>query len=276
MMKQVQDDPPAIGDARPDLPPEVGQVLMRALAKQPAERFRSAGDLAAALSASASTARQTAAFTAAPVTVPIAPVPSSPQDRDEITVVGVRDDEDDEATVVRPRQEPLLAPPPTQIEQAAIAGMNPWRIIIPAAVVLVVVFGVVFLATRGTNPTASPNANVTEPGVVPDPNSQPVQPAGPPTGEGERNIQAQPMMTPSPRPVEANANLSEPARVQGNFGANENSNTANRNSNSNRNSNQSAPPRPTVKPPEGEPPPPKPSPTLRELTKTEAPPVDQR
>jgi eukaryotic-like serine/threonine-protein kinase len=282
MMKQVQDDPPSISESRPDLPVAVGAVLDRALAKKPSDRFRSAGELSAAFTEAAiatSPAAPEAAVIAAPTTVPIAPVATLP-DRDEITMVRPTND-DDEATIVRPREEPLRhEPPPAPLlrpEQAAIAGMNPWRIIVPAAIVLIVVFAAVFLMTRGTNPTGSPNANVSnEPGVVPDPNSQPVQPAGTPTGDNERNIQSQPMTTPTPRAVEANANVSEPARVNGNFGANENSNSSNSNRNSNRNTNQSASPRPTVKPPEEEPPPPKATPTVRELPKTSASPIGQK
>src|ERR1043166_1529028 len=49
MMKQVQDEPPSIFEFRPDLPAGIGSVVTRALAKQPADRFQSAGDLSRAL-----------------------------------------------------------------------------------------------------------------------------------------------------------------------------------------------------------------------------------
>jgi hypothetical protein len=42
----LADPPPRPSDARPDLPPELDAVVLRALAKDPAERFPSAGDLA--------------------------------------------------------------------------------------------------------------------------------------------------------------------------------------------------------------------------------------
>jgi predicted Ser/Thr protein kinase len=46
MYKHVNDPPPAPRDALPDLPPPVETVIMQALAKDPAERFESAGALA--------------------------------------------------------------------------------------------------------------------------------------------------------------------------------------------------------------------------------------
>jgi serine/threonine protein kinase len=51
LLKHLQDPAPSILDARPDLPPAVGQVLARCLVKDPAERFASAGELARAFRA---------------------------------------------------------------------------------------------------------------------------------------------------------------------------------------------------------------------------------
>jgi len=134
-----------------------------------------------------------------------------------------------------------------------------WFFIVPAAIALVAVFGVVFLLTRGSGQTQSPNANLTQPGLVADPNSQPVQPLGTPTGESERNIQAQPLVTPTPRILNTNVNSTEelpPVNANANLGSNNNRNT---------NQRESSTPKPSPKPsPTGEdepPPPPKPSPT---------------
>jgi serine/threonine-protein kinase len=44
----MQDEPPSLAARRPELPEELGTVLARALAKEPAERFASCSDLAAA------------------------------------------------------------------------------------------------------------------------------------------------------------------------------------------------------------------------------------
>lgn len=265
MMKQVQDPPPSILEARPDLPVSVERVITKALAKQPADRHQTAGEFSEALLEAMSKPDQAAAaVVAAPTTVPNAPVFATPTD--EITKIQPTDE--DEATVVqrRPepaplRSEPLPPPPPPSV--------SPWRIMIPAAIALVAVFGLVYWLTRGsTTTTNANNANVSQPGVVPDPNAQPVQAAGTPTGDSERNIQSQQMTTPTPAAVDVNANVGEkipPAVVNGNFGANENSNSSNRNRNSNQRESPTPRPKPSM---EEEPPPPKATPSVKEVTKT--------
>jgi serine/threonine-protein kinase len=251
MMKQVQDDPPSLAEARPDLPAGVAQIVSRTLAKQPDDRFQSAGELSKALLEAAQLDQ--AALAAAPATVPNLPVAALIDDPDEETIVRPR--QPDEVTVVQARRE--SAPLEQPRAEPSPVGANPWRILVPAAIALVAVFGVVFLLTRGSGQTPSPNANVNQTGLVADPNSQPVQPAGTPTGESERNIQSQPSLTPTPRNAGVNANAGEEipsAPVNGNLG-----------SNSNRNANQRESPTPKASPKEeDEPPPlPKPSPTAR-------------
>jgi serine/threonine protein kinase len=51
LLKHLQDAPPSVLEARPELPAAVGEVVARALAKDPSERFASAGDLARAFRA---------------------------------------------------------------------------------------------------------------------------------------------------------------------------------------------------------------------------------
>src|SRR3989440_5987137 len=200
MMKQVQDPPPSILEARPELGPGVAQVISRALAKQPADRFQSAGELSLALTAAAQ-ASESQELLAAPTTVSNAPVPAIVDDLDEVTLIRPRPE--DEATVVRAHD---AAPFEHAAAEAPLASVRPWRIMVPAAVVLVAVFAVVFFLTRGSGQTPGANANVTQPGLLPNPNSQPVQSMGTPTGENERNIQPQPLLSPTPRLASANTN----------------------------------------------------------------------
>jgi eukaryotic-like serine/threonine-protein kinase len=267
MMKQVQDPPPSILEVRPEVGTGLTQVISKALAKQPADRFQTAGELSEAL-ADAATASESSAF-AAPPTVASVPVPAIADDPDEVTLVQPR--QEDEATVVRA---PDAAPFEHAIAEAPLANVRPWRILVPAAVVLVAVFAVVFFLTRGSGQTPGPNANVSQPGLLPNPNSQPVQSMGTPTGENERNVQSQPVLSPTPRLASANTNTnsnaerqSTPATVIGNFG-----------SNNNRNSNQGEAPTPKPSPrarPEETPPPPKATPTVKAVAKPTASPIER-
>ena len=265
MMQQVQDPAPPLSDSRPDLPKAVGEVVARALQKQPADRFPTAGDLAAALAQAAATApSETAAPFAAPATVANAPVVAD--DDDEVTVVRPRPV--DEITSVQPRraEPPLYSKPPLRTEAAP--SFNPWRIMIPAAIVLLVVFGAVFLLTRGSGQGVTSNVNgnlnANQSVLTADPNSQPVQPTGAPSGAVESNIQPQPSAAPSTAATPRSANTnSEPASVVGDFGSNGNSNSGR-----NRNANARSTPTPKNTPSDEEPPPPpRPKPTLTEVVK---------
>ncbi len=261
MMKQVQDPPPSILDARPDISPALAAVVSKALAKQPDDRFQTAGELSTELAQAVTTTN--AAQIAAPVTVPNQPV--APVDDDE-----------DEATLVRPREAAAAAEfvPVAEPEPPPPVTLRPWRILAPAAIVLVAVFALVFFLTRGSGQNqANVNANV--PGLQVDPNSQPVQTTGTPTGESERNIQAQPVLSATPQLVitesganQANANAntraeSTPATIVG--------------SNSNRNANlgEAPTPRPTPRKAEDEAPTPKASPSLRPVARPTASPIER-
>jgi serine/threonine protein kinase len=48
LLQHLRDAPPSVLEARPDLPLGVGEVIARALAKEPSERYASAGELASA------------------------------------------------------------------------------------------------------------------------------------------------------------------------------------------------------------------------------------
>ena len=229
MMQHVQDPPPSVRATRPDLPLAVDNVLTRALAKAPADRFQTAGELFAALSAAAG--EEVSAAPRATETVATGPVIPAADDLDE-------------ETVVRPRSE---APQYARAAENAAppASVSPWRIIVPSAIVLVVVFGVVFLLTRGTGqtPTNKPTPGQTE--LAADPNSQPVQSGSPPTGASERGIQPLSGASPVTQNLNANANANAnanqksqvPPDVLGNYSANlnGNDNTAGR---GNKNTNQ--------------------------------------
>lgn len=257
MMKQVQDPPPSVLESRSQLPAAVDQVVKRALAKQPIDRFQSAGELSAALAEAAS-----GAAAEAPVLAGVAATAANTP----VSMPAAEDDVDEE-TIVRPRHEFSAAQPAQFAREAGAAPaitvdrFNPWRIIVPAAIALVVVFAAVFLLTRGSGPT-----DPTELPLNADPNSTPVQPTGTPTGQSELDIRPVNVATPTPTPVSTPVETATRVPATGNFGSDENSNTGP----GNRNSNQSQP-TPETEPP---PPPPRPSPTVRTVPKgTPAPPA---
>ena len=252
MMKQVQDPPPSILEARPDLPAAVRGVVDKALSKQPIDRFQTAGELSEALSAVASASEARAVVVpATPETVPSEPVKIE-DEADEVTVVRPRE----VVPPVRARREIPLPPPP--VDRRDVEGFSPWRILVPAAVVLVVVFGVVFLLTRGSGQTPPTNQLPTNTSLVADPNSQPVQSTGTPTGDSERNIQPVTLASPESSPAATPQGTQVPSTVNGDFGAN-----------SNKNASQ---PRETPAPKsspvdDAPPPPPKPSPSVKTVVK---------
>jgi serine/threonine-protein kinase len=254
MMKQVQDPAPSVLSARSDLPPAVDGVIKKALAKQPIDRYQSAGELSSDLMKAASMeAMSDPALRAlvAAQTVPNIPVPAV--------------DDADEATLVRPR--PEVTPGRRNLQplpELTVERFNPWRVMIPAAIVLIAVFGVVFFLTR-SNSSGTVDQTQSQPGLQADPNSQPVEPSGTPTGQTENDIRSVAVPSPTPTPsTRPTPNATEiPATVTGNFGSNENTNRS-----GNRNSNRSAPTPDQSEPP---PPPPRASPTIRSVPKTTPP-----
>jgi len=253
MMKHVMEPPPSVLAFRSDLPVGISDVLARALAKQPEDRFQSAGELAEALARvsdgenSTSTAGTVTAAsrTRTAMTVPITPIGSPTDDFDEVTLV----------------RTPQLRDHSRELAPQQAMGFNLSKVIIPSSVALLLVFLGVFLLTRNSGQTQS---NVNQYLTV-DPNGQPVQAGSPPTGESERGVHAIPVGTPVSENINANANQNSALPD-----ANPNNDSLNKNDNQAREApsikpgpsvTASPPAAPAVKP-SAEPPQPKPSPTV--------------
>jgi eukaryotic-like serine/threonine-protein kinase len=244
MMKHLQEPVPSVMEERSDLPASVARVVARAMAKVPDNRYQNVAELIEDLTIASG-------MTIHGLVTPQTATPQVPRISDE----------PDEVTVVRPREEPLpvlrsvqrrepvmvpvpqtVAPPP-----ATPSGFNPMKIVIPAAVALLVVFGLFFVFNRNT-PATDTNVNQSQPqSLAADPNSQPVQPAQPATGKPEDGLPSGGTISPSAN-VNASANANTTVSpeaiedVSPPVNANENSN-----SNTNANSNRKAPalPEPT-------------------------------
>jgi len=249
MMKHLQEPVPSVLEEREDLPASVGHVVARAMAKVPDNRYQNVATFLEDLTIAAGMT-----LTRTPAVVAERPVVPRVDDLDEVTVVRSREEP------AIPRRAPVTVP--IQPVPQAPASFNPLKILIPSALALIVVFAVVYVFTRNL-PANGTNTNQQTQTLAADPNSQPVQPTGTPTGKSEAgipsggtttpaaNVNASPAVSPddSPDPLED---------FTPDVNANENTN-----SNSNTNSNRKAPalPEPTRSVvPGGAPPPATPSP----------------
>ena len=214
MMKHLQEPAPSVLDERKDLPASVGEVVARALAKQPEDRFQSASELSDALAAAAAEA-------SSPDIVPALEtgrivVPTTPNEAPRMTY----SDDADEATVVNPGYaRPATDELPAPVTPVPVASsFNPWRIAVPALAALAIIFAVVYAVQRRD---ATPSED--QPQLQSDPNSQPVQTIAPPTGHAESNLAPSGAATPIVATgVPANLNTEPtPLPVQGAENANQ-------------------------------------------------------
>ncbi|HKR11414.1 MAG TPA: protein kinase [Pyrinomonadaceae bacterium] len=248
MMKHLQEPVPSVLEERPDVPPPVGRVVARAMAKVPGNRYQSVGELLEDLTI------------AAGMIVPV-PVTMSGERR---AVSAPPADDADEITVVRKREEYIPTPPtPSAQRRAPVtvpiqqpvagnvggggsgSGFNPWKILIPSAVALLVVFaGIYALTMNSASTNTNTNTNQSGQSLAADPNSQPVQPAQPPTGKSEEGLPSGGATKPSEN---ANANASPNVNAEGEPTPIEDVSpvaNVNENSNANSNTNRKAPPLP--------------------------------
>jgi serine/threonine-protein kinase len=224
MMKHLQEAVPSVLEERPDLPPAVGRVVARAMAKLPTNRYQTISELLEDLTIAAgmSVLKLNAPT---PMKAPVA-------------------DDPDEITVVRPRVEPRpspqraplnvpIAPSPPPVQP----GLNPFKILIPSAAGLLVLFAVLYAFTRNSATPTNTTTNTNQSNLIADPNSQPVQPSPPPTGKGEEGIPSGGAIPPGAN-VNANANAAvSPAPVEEIVPANINATNENTNADANANAN---------------------------------------
>jgi predicted Ser/Thr protein kinase len=168
---QIEAPPPDLTALNPAVPPAVAAVVARALAKNPDERFASAGEmlraLREALPGTAGLATAPAPATGGPQTaIPTRPLPGTPP--------------------------PLVTAPPAPPSPAIASRKSgpPWKLLIPAAavVVILVAVGMVFaLRSSPPPPSTDQGSAAAEPSTAAPPAAAvPVQTSGPaPTGAQE-------------------------------------------------------------------------------------------
>ncbi len=236
MMRHLQEPSPSVLDKRSDVPAAVGRVVTRAMAKRPDDRYLSVREMvedltgAAGMEPSASPATRVTGGNR--IVVPTQAVVATPASN-------VADA--DEETMVRPRvnTNPGVEQAYTPAARPTRAvTLNHWKILIPSLAGLLVVFAVVYAFTGNSN---TANTNQSEPTLVADPNSRPVEPSPPATGKSEAgiisggaatnqvvnanaNVDANANSEVAPSPEDLNANVN--ANVQGNENSNQNANSA--------------------------------------------------
>jgi serine/threonine protein kinase len=250
MMKHLQEPAPSVLSERTDVPAAVGIVVARAMEKLPQNRYETVGDLV-----------EDFTIAAGMESVGRGLQQNTQPNETTRSAVPALSDEPDEETLVRRRVTTAMAkpslPPPIQVPMpmpAPAPSFNPWKILIPSMVGLLVIFGVVFALSRSPGSTTETAPTST---LAADPNGQPVEAASPPTGASEVGIPAggvtNPNEQPSPSPSASPSPSPSPDPSPG--GANANDNT-NENSNS-----RKAPVIPAPSPKVEDEPPPLPSPT---------------
>jgi eukaryotic-like serine/threonine-protein kinase len=221
MMKHLQDEPPSVLTERPDLPAQVDEIIQRAMAKRPEDRFESATDVADALADAVTLEDQAKQADVSPVAAGATTDKANTTeivvesgDTNRIVVPTAANDEAHRTASEEQDEETIVHPSVFEAEQftsSPASSFNPARIAIPAIIFIIGLFVVVYALTR--NSDSQPTGNQAAP-LTSDPNSQPAQRINPPTGEAERGIGA--------TQTNANANASQtdsgfapPPTVQG-------------------------------------------------------------
>jgi serine/threonine-protein kinase len=174
---------------RSDAPKALAGVVARAMEKRPEDRYESAADLVEdfTIAAGMEPAGVSSAMSSGRLETS-APQQISEEDVDEETLVRRR--------VTRPMAPPAVGEMPSvapsvvtpQSVQPSASSFNPWKVLIPAMIGLLVIFGVIYAFSRNSQPTTATTPSSSP--LVADPNSSPVEPAKPPTGASESGIPA--------------------------------------------------------------------------------------
>ena len=246
MMKHLQEPVPSVLEERSDVPPPIGRVVARAMAKVPSNRYQTVAELIEDLTIASGMIVPVPVAPAATTSEPPAATAAMTDDPDEVTVVRTREQYPAAGEQYRgvPRRAPVTVPVQSTAPARTEGGFNPWKILIPSAAALLVIFVAIYaLTTRNATP-ASTNSNQPGQTLAADPNSQPVQPAEPPTGKAEQGLPSGGSINAS-----ANVNASPNANAQEiqtpieDISPAANANT-NSNANANSNANTKTPPLP--------------------------------
>jgi len=217
MLKHLQEPAPSVLDERSDAPPAVARVVARALEKRPEDRYQTVAELVEDFTIAAG--MEPASVSSSASHPRVVPAESNSAEFDG----------SDEETLVRKRLTTPMAPPPLPSSPAAGPGQassfNPWKILVPSMIGLLVIFGVIYALTSNSQSPAGDQPGST---LAADPNSQPVEAASPATGQSEAGIPAGGVTNPAANPnasAEASPSPAEQPSVDPNVNTNTNVNS---------------------------------------------------
>jgi serine/threonine protein kinase len=269
MLKHLQQPAPSVLAERDDVPQAIDRVIARALEKRPEDRYDTVGQLLED-------------FTIAAGMEPVSVASAANSNRNEPSAAEQVIDDADEETLIRSRVTHPMAPPvpPSDVPHVVPVGVtplptdmpppstsfNPWRVLIPSMIGLLVIFGVIYAFSRNSEPVGTSTSGSS---LAADPNSSPVEPAKPATGESEAGIPSGgTLQTASPNQNKNSSATPSPDENPNDIG----SENVNANNSTNQNSNSQKPstsplPSPTRSVDEEPPPPPSPTATKPPLPK---------
>lgn len=198
VLGHIQDAPPPLRPSRPDLPPGVEQVILQAMAKDPAARFRNANALARALEAAwPATAART--LHSQPTQAWAPPAPAAPPPQPERAAPP-------SAVAIPPASRPAPPAAPAQPRR------SPVGCVLIALLLLGVLggVGVAALLLGGSFPTPpGPQPAATAAPAAAEPTAAPAPTEAPPPTEAPL-----PTETPAPAPTEPPAPTEAPAPTE--------------------------------------------------------------
>jgi hypothetical protein len=190
VLKHVTESPPPPRVHNPNIPEAVEAVIVKALAKQPEERYQSAGEMLQALHGA------------------LTPTPALPRQQGR----GITPTQ----TIVPVRREPTPVPAAPPVARPRLAlPFNPALLLLPVVALVLIVGGI--LLTRGPSPAAEATPTVpalamltpTQPPPYQGEGEVEVQPS-PYQGEGRVGVEASPTLVPTSTPVPTRAPTQSP------------------------------------------------------------------
>ena len=212
VVRILVNEPPPLDELNPDLPPELSEIVLRSLAKDPNERYADAGEFAGAIEAfragSAGTSPVPVAPPSPPQPPPPQPPPLPPQPPQSLEPTLIAPSPDAEPTAIL-SPDAQRTPPPVPSRRRTSAGTIAAMVAVLAAGMLALAAGAAYLAWPkiqerfgvGAIPPPETPSPETPPPETPPPETPPPETPSPETPPAVPLPLASAASAPSERPV---------------------------------------------------------------------------